>query len=319
MTRLRKKKKSWVVLAMCVVARGFHVTPVERLVVKMESSASQKTEFLRERPIDRLMVKMEGESDWEEQKRTFLRERLGATTEEDLAKLELALSYQKYKLDRARTNCDALQERLGFTNAELQRIVCLLPAVLRLRYDRNLGPSLEALQRRLNLTDAELKKLLLKLPAIFGYCYETNIEPSLKALQDRLKLTEAELKKIVLYLPCILGLNFHKTVNPKLNFIQTELDIDVDELRNHVLQLPALMAYSLNNRLRPRVTLCREVGEDLELGITRASMTDSKFAELLERRRTKRILGIPLNITGFPAQDPYARKQSPPPEADVFR
>ena len=84
---------------------------------------------------------------------------------------------QPIAVDRAKTTCHDVQQRLNLTDADLKKIVMGLPQVLGLSYDANIEPSLAALQRRLDLSDPELKKIVLRLPPVLGLSYEANIDP----------------------------------------------------------------------------------------------------------------------------------------------
>jgi mTERF domain-containing protein len=64
-------------------------------------------------------------------------------------------------------------------------VVVGLPSLLTFSYAANIAPSLDALQARLGLSDAELRKVVLGLPQVIGLSYEANLAPSLDALQAR--------------------------------------------------------------------------------------------------------------------------------------
>jgi len=135
----------------------------------------------------------------------------------------------------------------------------------------------DKLQARLGLSEAQLQKVVVALPAVLGYNFESNVEPSLAKLQARLGLSEAQLQKVVVTLPAVLSLNFESNIEPKLDFLQAELDLSLDALRGRVLRRPALLGYSQARRYAPRLDACREVGADAVLVVDRVAMTDARF------------------------------------------
>lgn len=148
----------------------------------------------------------------------------------------------------------ALQQRLALSQAELRRVLLLLPTVLGLSYESNLEPSLSALQRRLLLSEAELKKVVLAVPSVLGMSYEANLGPSLAALQQRLTLSEAELKKIVLWLPAVLCLNYQANIAPSLAALQRRLALSDAELRTMVLRWPPVLSLNYQANIEPSLS-----------------------------------------------------------------
>jgi len=135
----------------------------------------------------------------------------------------------------------------------------------------------DALQARLGLSEAQLQKVVVTLPAVLGLSFESNVEPSLAKLQARLGLSEAQLQKVVVTLPAVLSYSFESNLEPKLGFLQAELVLSVDVLREKVLRLPASLGYSLERRYRPRLAACHMAGVDVTLVMDRVAMTDKRF------------------------------------------
>ena len=135
----------------------------------------------------------------------------------------------------------------------------------------------DALQSRLGLSEAQLQKVVVALPLVLGFSFESNIEPSLAKLQSRLGLSEAQLQKVVVALPQVLGCSFESNIEPKLDFLQGEMGLSLDAMRAKVLTCPAVLGYSLARRYIPRLEACREVGADPILVVNRVQRTDERF------------------------------------------
>ena len=73
--------------------------------------------------------------------------------------------------------CEAMQERLGLSEAELRKVVLGVPSVLAYSIEGNVLPSLAALQERLGLSEAELRKVVLRVPSVLAYSIEGNVLP----------------------------------------------------------------------------------------------------------------------------------------------
>ena len=135
----------------------------------------------------------------------------------------------------------------------------------------------DALQSRLGLSEAQLQKVVVALPQVLSCSFESNIEPSLAKLQSRLGLSEAQLQKVVVATPPVLGYSFESNIEPKLDFLQGEVGLSLDAMRAKVLTCPAVLGYSLARRYIPRLEACREVGADPILVVNRVQMTDERF------------------------------------------
>jgi len=192
---------------------------------------------------------------------------------------EAKLKHRAEYIDATMANekCDALQARLGLSEAQLQKVVVTQPAVLGLSFESNVEPSLAKLQARLGLSEAQLQKVVVTQPPVLGFSFESNVEPSLAKLQARLGLSEAQLQKVVVTLPAVLSYSFESNLEPKLGFLQAELVLSVDVLREKVLRLPASLGYSLERRYRPRLAACHMAGVDVTLVMDRVAMTDKRF------------------------------------------
>ena len=154
---------------------------------------------------------------------------------------------------------------LGATQTEADKAESrLLPSIRDQLSESQSKRMCEALQARLGLSEAELRKVVLGRPPVLGLSIEDNVLPSLAALQARLGLSEAELRKIVLRLPPVLGLSIEDNVLPTIDFLQRELGISDKELRERILVTPVILSYSIERRLRPRVKLCKELGLPVE-------------------------------------------------------
>ena len=80
--------------------------------------------------------------------------------------------------------CDKLQSRLGLSEAQLQKVVVALPAVLNYSFESNLGPKLDFLQAELHLPLDVLRGKVLARPALLGYSLERRLIPRLNACRD---------------------------------------------------------------------------------------------------------------------------------------
>jgi len=179
---------------------------------------------------------------------------------------------------RCGATADICEQRFGCTSEEAQRVEKKLPTSNRntVDFDRKNGRC-DALQARLGLSEAELRKVVVRLPAVLGCSYEANVEPSLAKLQARLGLSEAELRKVVVTLPSVLGYNYEANLAPKLDFLQVELNVSLEVLREQVLAVPARLGYSLAKRYQPRLKACQCVAADPMMVLSRIKMTDERF------------------------------------------
>jgi hypothetical protein len=154
-------------------------------------------------------------------------------------------------LSRAAGQCEALQVRLGLSEAQLQKVVVALPSTLALSFESNIEPSLAKLQARLGLSEAQLQKVVVALPAVLGYSFESNIKPSLAKLQARLRLSEAQLQKVVVALPAVLGYCFESNIEPSLAKLQARLGLSEVQLQKVVVALPQVLSYSFESNIEP--------------------------------------------------------------------
>ena len=143
-----------------------------------------------------------------------------------------------------------IQNIVGLTDKELDRIVSRVPEVREIRADAALDCSTN-LKSRLSLSDVEFKKkIVLRLPQSLGYDFGSEIEPSLDLLKDELKLSEEELRGLVLKCPQIIGLDYSSEVKPSIDSIVREVGGDAAAARTMILGKPA----SLNLPVRGGVT-----------------------------------------------------------------
>ena len=96
-------------------------------------------------------------------------------------------------------------------------------------------------QPGLGLHDAELKDVVLWSPAVLGVRVEANVLPSLAALQSRLRLSDAELNIVVLRMATVLGYSVETNLFPKIDFLQRELGLSDETLRERVLDKPVMI------------------------------------------------------------------------------
>ena len=85
--------------------------------------------------------------------------------------------------------------------------------VLGYSIEANITPSLAKLQARLKLSDAQLQKMLVAMPAVL---FEKNLGPKLDWLQHELQLSTADLRARVLAAPAILGYSLERRYRPRL-------------------------------------------------------------------------------------------------------
>jgi hypothetical protein len=112
-------------------------------------------------------------------------------------------SLQFEELDQGET-LDWLQERLGFSDEELGKLVRRQPTILNLSVQEQLEPNTLWLQDRLALDQKSLQRVLLRLTPnigglaqLLGSKMEENLEPTLVWLQERLLLDDAGIIKLV--------------------------------------------------------------------------------------------------------------------------
>ena len=178
-----------------------------------------------------------------------------------------------------------------------------IPSLLTFSYEANVAPSLDALQLRLGLSDAELRKVVVGLPQVVALSYEANLAPSLDALQARLGLSDEELRRLATRLPQLLGLSISQNIEPKLSFLQLALTLDQEALRHEVLRAPTVLGSSLADSLRPNAEMwhaeLQQEGLDLPSEIARRGLLFLCFSH--ERRtkpRLERLLraGLPASL-----------------------
>ena len=183
---------------------------------------------------------------------------------------------------------DICIERLGATTQEAEKAEAKLMPSTASSLSHSQGISMcNALQSRLGLSEAELKKVVLGSPPLLGLNVEANVLPSLAALQSRLGLSEAELKKVVLGLPSVLGYSMEANVLPKVAFFQRDLGLTDEEVRERVVSCPAMLGYSLEGRLRPRWELCQSMGLPPSMLFSYKSKTPEAFEEACTRARAR--------------------------------
>ena len=96
---------------------------------------------------------------------------------------EAKLKHRAEYIDATMANekCDALQARLGLSEAQLQKVVVTQPPVLGYSFESNLEPKLGFLQAELVLSVDVLREKVLRLPASLGYSLERRYRPRLAA------------------------------------------------------------------------------------------------------------------------------------------
>ena len=112
----------------------------------------------------------------------FCEHQLGFTPA-DAAKAEVRLKEraQYVKAPDARNRCEALQVRLGLSEAQLRKVVVGLPSVLGFSYEANLEPKLAFLEAELELSLAALRDSVVSFPALLGYSLAKRFRPRYEA------------------------------------------------------------------------------------------------------------------------------------------
>ena len=173
---------------------------------------------------------------------------------------------------------DFLVSRFGSTEEVAKEVEGrLLPDIATEMTHSRAAALCDALQARLGLSEAQLQKVVVALPAVLSLSFESNLEPSLAKLQARLGLSEAQLQKVVVALPSVLGYSFESNLSPTLDFLQRELALSLEALRERVVRMPALLGYSLAKRYQPRLETCRVIGLAPIIVIDRITLSDVRF------------------------------------------
>ena len=116
---------------------------------------------------------------------TYCEHRFGIS--EDIAQHTEAKLKQRAKYidaTMAARICDALQSRLGLSEAQLQKIVVALPSVLGYSFESNIEPKLDFLQAELELSLDMMREMVLALPALLGYSQTRRYIPRLEACRE---------------------------------------------------------------------------------------------------------------------------------------
>ena len=94
-------------------------------------------------------------------------------------------------------------------------MVMRFPSVL--GYNKaSVEPKLDWLQKRLDLDEAQLKKVVLMLPSLFNYSVEDNLAPKLDFLAREIGLSRAELRDWVVKVSSLLGRSLANCYRPRL-------------------------------------------------------------------------------------------------------
>jgi hypothetical protein len=132
---------------------------------------------------------------------------------------------------------DWLQERLGFSDENLAKLVQRQPTILNLRVQEKLEPNIAWLQDRLALDQEGLQKVVLRLTPmvgglaqLLGSNMEENLEPTLVWLQERLLLDDAGVAKLVKKKASFLGFSL-ETLEERMAWRQTRLALDEKSLK----------------------------------------------------------------------------------------
>ena len=80
--------------------------------------------------------------------------------------------------------CEALQARLGLSEAELRKVVLGLPPVLGLSVEGNVLPTIDFLQGELGLSDKRLRERIVGFPAILSYSIERRLQPRVELCNE---------------------------------------------------------------------------------------------------------------------------------------
>jgi mTERF domain-containing protein len=128
-----------------------------------------------------------------------------------------------------------------------------MPQIIGCSFEANIKPTLDAVQGRLGLSDAELRKMVRRTPQIIGYSFEGNIKPTLDAVQGHLGLSDAELRKMVRNNPQIIAYSFEGNTKPKFDWLQQALGLDSAQLVELLQKQPTLLGMSLDKSLVPNL------------------------------------------------------------------
>jgi mTERF domain-containing protein len=139
----------------------------------------------------------------------------------------------------------------------------------------------------LGFTAAEVKRVLYQAPQVISLSTESNLKTKVEFLRESFDLSDEHLRKVLARMPTILLLSMSDNLLPKVVFLQSSFGGNIGALRDAVLRLPALLAYSLNNRLRPRMNAILRAGLDPSSITIAASMKDVNFDRWLLYRGAK--------------------------------
>ena len=116
---------------------------------------------------------------------TYCEHRFGIS--EDIAqRTEAKLKHRAKYIDATMTAriCDALQSRLGLSEAQLQKVVVALPQVLGCSFESNIEPKLDFLQGEMGLSLDAMRAKVLTCPAVLGYSLARRYIPRLEACRE---------------------------------------------------------------------------------------------------------------------------------------
>ena len=91
-----------------------------------------------------------------------------------------------------------------------------LPTVLGYRFEANVKPKLDAIQRRIGLSEAELRKIVLAQPPILGLSFEKNLGPKLDFFQHTLALPPDDVRARIVKMPALLTYSVDARFRPRL-------------------------------------------------------------------------------------------------------
>ena len=116
---------------------------------------------------------------------TFCKDRL-RISEEIAQRTEARLQHRAEYINAtmAASICDALQSRLGLSEAQLQKVVVALPSVLGYSFESNIEPKLDFLQMELGLSLDVMRAKVLKCPAVLGYSLARRYFPRLQVCRE---------------------------------------------------------------------------------------------------------------------------------------